>query len=757
MDRLLEPLNPQQREAVEHAEGPLLIVAGAGSGKTRVIVHRLAYILARGLAPPLEVVAVTFTNKAAGEMKERVERLVGADRGGARVSTFHSWCLRLLRHHADRLGYTNDFLVYDEADQTALIKECLAEAQIDERSFPPRLFRRRISDAKNRGWDPEAFARERAGFQDDLVARVYPLYQGKLRACDAMDFDDLIGRVLELFAGDDALARDVASRVRYLMVDEYQDTNRPQYRLIRSLAAVHGNVCAVGDPDQSIYRFRFADINNILSFEGDFPGTRTIKLEQNYRSTGNILEAATAVVRHNRDRIDKALWSEAAPGDPIELLVALDERHEGERVAVAIQNLKHRRALEDIAVLYRTNAQSRALEETLARSGVPYIIVGGTRFYDRREVRDLLAYLRALLNPKDDVSLRRIVNTPPRDIGRTTLDAVLDLARTEGAPLEEAIRRTRDRGLVAGRAAKALGGFLALMSGLRDAAKEEPPSRLVREIIKRTEFEAYLEKSSPGDASSRIENLKELASAVSLYDGIEAGLQAFLDRTALLSETENVQGTSGVRLMTLHAAKGLEFPVVFIVGMEEKIFPHARSSEEHEDIEEERRLFYVGMTRAKERLILTRARMRRQFGDPLPAEPSRFLAEIPAYLLRVREIEDPFAGRIMDVAEGLARRGRGRFAGRPDSGRPASGRFGARRPASHRPGARRIEAEDADAPDRPEPAGPYTLGCKVHHPRYGVGTVIGVEGSGEAQKLTVSFSIHGSKKFLPKHAPLEKI
>jgi DNA helicase-2/ATP-dependent DNA helicase PcrA len=297
LDSLLKPLNPQQREAVEHTEGPLLIVAGAGSGKTRVIVHRLAYILARGLAPPPEVVAVTFTNKAAGEMKERVERLVGADRGGARVSTFHSWCLRLLRQHADRLGHTNGFLVYDEADQTALIKECLAETQIDERAFPPRLFRRRISDAKNRGWGPEAFARERAGYQDDLVARVYPLYQEKLRACDAMDFDDLIGKVLDLLSGHEALARDVASRVRYLMVDEYQDTNHPQYRLIRSLAAVHGNICAVGDPDQSIYRFRFADINNILSFEGDFPGTRTIKLERNYRSTGNILEAATAVVR----------------------------------------------------------------------------------------------------------------------------------------------------------------------------------------------------------------------------------------------------------------------------------------------------------------------------------------------------------------------------------------------------------------------------------------------------------------------------
>jgi DNA helicase-2/ATP-dependent DNA helicase PcrA len=734
MDHLLESLNPRQREAVEHTEGPLLIIAGAGSGKTRVIVHRLAYILGRDLAAPHEVVAVTFTNKAAGEMKERVERLVGADRGGAQVSTFHSWCLRLLRRHADRLGFGRDFLIYDESDQTALIKDCLAELQIDDKSFPTRLFRHRISSAKSQGLDAAAFERARESVQDDLVAKVYAIYQERLKACNAMDFDDLIGHVLLLFGKDADLAREVSAGVRYLMVDEYQDTNRPQYRLIRHLAAVHGNVCAVGDPDQSIYRFRFAEIGNILSFEEDFPGTRTIKLEQNYRSTGSILEAATGVIRHNHDRIDKALWSEAPQGEPIELLVALDERHEADRVIAASQGLRRDFGLDEMAVLYRTNAQSRAFEEALARAGVPYIIVGGTRFYDRREIKDLVAYLRVLLNPRDDVSLRRIINTPARDIGRTTIDIIDGVARKDGGPFEAAIRGTLESGLVSGRASKALRGFLDLLDGLRAEARDRTPSRLVRAIIERTRFDDYLEKSSPGDARSRIENLEELASAVSLYDGLEDGLQAFLDRTALLSETENVQGSSGLRLMTLHSAKGLEFPVVFIVGLEENIFPHARSADVHEDIEEERRLLYVGMTRAMRRLFLTRAVRRRQYGEPVPTEPSRFLEEIPEHLLRVREAEDSYAARIGAVAAAFGRRAAA------DS----------RRAAADLP-------YDVEPDPGPRSDGRYTLGMRLRHPEYGAGTVIGVEGSGDKVKVTVSFSVYGSKKFMARVAPLEPL
>ena len=739
MDPFLEPLNPQQRDAVQHTEGPLLIVAGAGSGKTRVIVHRLAYILARELAPPHQVVAVTFTNKAAGEMKERVERLVGANRGGAQVSTFHSWSLRYLRRHADRLGYTRDFLVYDEADQSALIKECLAELSIDDQSFPPRLFRNRISSAKNQGLGIEELDRAKEGLQDDLVSRVYGLYQKRLRDCNAMDFDDLIGQTLALFEERADLARAAAEQVRYLMVDEYQDTTRPQYRLIRHLAAAYGNVCAVGDPDQSIYRFRFADIRNILSYEEDFPGTRIIKLEQNYRSTGNILQAATAVIRNNRNRIDKSLWCDAPEGGPLELLVAMDERHEAERIVARIRGLRRDHALEDFAILYRTNAQSRALEEALARHELPYIVVGGTRFYDRKEVKDVLAYLRALLNPRDDVSLKRIVNTPPRDIGRMTLDTVLDIARKDTSPLEDAMRKAVDMGLVGGRGARALTAFLTLMADLRAELKTLPASRLVAAIIGRTGFEAHLEKAAPGDAVARVENLEELVSAVAAYDGTPDGLRAFLDRAALLSETENVQGTSGIRLMTLHSAKGLEFPVVFIAGLEENLFPHSRSAEEHEDVEEERRLLYVGMTRARERLILTRALQRRLFGDPTPAGPSRFLQEIPERLLRESDFAEATEGgddamRLRGAAEAITRRRMTRDAGTSED-----------------------YADDPEPRAPTDPSSPFTLGCKVHHPEYGVGTVIRVEGSGDKLKLTVSFSIYGSKKFLPRFAPLERI
>ena len=750
MDHLLHPLNPRQREAVVHTEGPLLIVAGAGSGKTRVIVHRLAWILARRLAAPHEVVAVTFTNKAAGEMKERVDALVGADHGGAQVSTFHSYCLRLLRRHANRLGYTNDFLVYDDADQQSLIGDCLEDLHIDSETAPPRMFRARISDAKNRGLDPEALAADALGVRDDQAAKVYALYQEKLRAANAMDFDDLIGQTLALFSREADIKEDVASRVRYLMVDEYQDTNPPQYRLIRNLSSVFGNVCAVGDPDQSIYRFRFADINNILSFESDFPGTRLIKLEQNYRSTGNILEAASALVRHNQNRIDKELWSEAPAGEKIELLVSGDDRGEVDRVIQRVRELRRGTevaGLEEIAILYRTNAQSRLLEEALARAGLPYLMVGGTRFYDRKEVRDIVAYLRVLLNPRDDVSLKRILNVPPRDIGKSTVAAVAEVARRDGTAFHDAIEKTIAEQAVGARPARALRGFLDLLAGLRGEGRDLAPSRLVESIVVRTAYEAHLQASSAGDAASRIENLGELVSAVAGYDGMEGGLQAFLDRTALLSETDNVQGNGGLRLMTLHSAKGLEFPVVFIVGVEDGLCPHVRAAEERDGVEEERRLFYVGMTRAIGRLILSRALTRFQFGQVRPTSPSRFLAEIPPQLIQVEEApDDAWTARIDRVADQLARRGR-----RAPSERGA-GFGGDRRPLRH--------WSEVDAPEDAGEATPpsaYTLGCKVHHAEYGVGTVIGIEGTGADQKLTVSFSIYGSKKFLPRIARLERI
>ena len=752
MEQLLDPLNPPQREAVVHTEGPLLIVAGAGSGKTRVIVHRLAWILARRLAAPREVVAVTFTNKAAGEMKERVDALVGADHGGAQVSTFHSWCLRLLRRHADRLGYGTDFLVYDDADQQALIADCLEDLHIDPETSPPRLFRSRISDAKNRGLDPQTLAADAMGRRDDQAASVFALYQERLKAANAMDFDDLIGQALALFAGHADIKEDVASRVRYLMVDEYQDTNPPQYRLIRDLSSVHGNVCAVGDPDQSIYRFRFADINNILSFESDFPGTRLIKLEQNYRSTGNILEAASALVRHNYNRIDKELWSAAPPGEPIQMLVSGDDREEAQRLVQRVLALRRDsaiRGLEEVAVLYRTNAQSRLLEEALARAGLPYLMVGGTRFYDRKEVRDILAYLRVLLNPRDELSLRRIINVPPRDIGKATVAAVTEVARRHGQPFHQAIETAIEEKAVGTRAGKALLRLLDLMARLRHEARDLAPSRLIERIVVETGFEAHLQAASPGDAASRIENLGELVNAVAAYDGVEGGLQSFLDRAALISETDNVQGTGGLRLMTLHSAKGLEFPVVFITGVEEGLCPHVRSAEEHDGVEEERRLFYVGMTRAGRRLFLSRALSRFQFGQSRPAAPSRFLAEIPPHLMaeEATPAGDAWAARLDRVASQLERRGLSYRAERRGPGRSDP-----RQPLRHW-----SEVDESDGAAEQTPPSDYTLGCKVHHAEYGVGTVIGIEGVGDNQKLTVSFSIYGSRKFLPRLARLERI
>ncbi|MGH9798702.1 MAG: ATP-dependent helicase, partial [Candidatus Polarisedimenticolia bacterium] len=428
-----------------------------------------------------------------------------------------------------------------------------------------------------------------------------------------------------------------------------------------------------------------------------------------------------------------------------ELMVAQNERHEADQVVAAIRELRRDRPLDDVALLYRTNAQSRTFEEALTRASIPYIVVGGTRFYDRREVRDLLAYLRAILNPRDDMSLRRIVNTPPRDIGKTTLEMVLDVQRREGGTLKDAIRRTADRQRLPGRATRALQGFLALLTGLREEAADLVPSRLVAAIIERSGFVPYLEKSAPGDAASRIENLKELASAVSVWDGLEGGLQAFLDRAALLSETENVQGSTGVRLMTLHSAKGLEFPIVFIAGLEENLFPHARSNGGHDDLEEERRLLYVGMTRARERLILTRALYRRLYGEEAPTEPSRFLAEIPAHLIRERFAGEAFATRLMGAADAIARRRREQDDAFPGADRSTGG-------------GRRVtlDEEYADA-NAATPAGSWPLGTRLHHPEYGVGTVIGIEGTGERQKVTVSFSIHGSKKFVTRFAPLEKI
>ena len=715
---LLDSLNDRQKEAVLAAEGPLLILAGAGSGKTRVIVHRVAHLIGSGKARPDEIFAVTFTNKAADEMKSRVADLLATPRCGAWISTFHSLGLRILRNDGERLGYRRNFVIYDDADQVALVRDLQREMGIDDKSFPPRRLLSAISNARNLLMSVEAVLAASPGMGGEAVAKTYAAYVDRLRAANAMDFDDLILRPLELFERESDVARRWSGACRYLLVDEYQDTNHCQYRFIRALAGTHGNVCVVGDEDQSIYRFRGADINNILCFERDFPGTRMIKLEQNYRSTKTILEAASAVVALNQRRIGKELWTQNPAGESIDFFSAGDDLEEAEFVGAAVSRLEG--GPSEAAILYRTNAQSRLFEEALARRGTPYIIVGGLRFYDRKEVKDLLAYLRLLFNPADEVGWKRIVNVPPREIGKGSLEIVEELALRERLPLAEAARHAIERSLLTARGERALKSFLDLLDDLRSTMGEMEPADFVAHLIDRLGYSEYLERTSPQDLESRLENLDELISAVGEHSS-EEGIRDFLERTALLSEVENIQGAGGVSLMTLHCAKGLEFPIVFLVGMEENLFPHVHSSESVDDLEEERRLCYVGMTRARERLILTRAFSRRVFGRTQFNAPSRFLEEIPRHLMRdISPRSSPL--------EAMQERLRRSYA---------------------------VEGE-ADAPAAVA-TGSFGLGKRVHHPEYGIGTIIGVEGSGDSLKLTVSFSVYGSKKFLPKYAPLEPI
>ncbi|MCI0568340.1 MAG: UvrD-helicase domain-containing protein [Acidobacteria bacterium] len=718
---LLDTLNDKQREAVLATEGPLLILAGAGSGKTRVIVYRVAHLLHSGKARPEEILAVTFTNKAAGEMKTRVADLLGNVPVGAWISTFHSLGLRILRVEAERLGYARSFVIYDDDDQMALVKDLLREEGVDDKAFPPRRVLSSISHAKNQMVTPEEFQASGISSGSRTIARLYERYARRLRAANAMDFDDLIVLPLRLLETDEEASRRWSERCRYLLVDEYQDTNHSQYRLIRALARAHGNVCCVGDEDQSIYRFRGADIQNILTFERDFPGTRIIKLEQNYRSSKVILEAASAMVSHNTSRIGKTLWTENDAGEPLDLFCAGDDLEEAHFAAESMARMD--RPPEDFAVLYRTNAQSRLFEEALVRRGMPYLIIGGVRFYERKEVKDLIAYLRLLVNPADEVSWKRVVNVPPREIGKGTAALVEELAGTEGLPPAVAARIVLERSLLTPRGERAIRGFLDLLEDLRLEMAEKEPGDFLSDLIQRIGYREFLERDNPQDAESRLENVDELVAAVGEYAGGVEGIQQFLERTALLSEVENTRGAGGVSLMTLHCAKGLEFPVVFLVGMEENLFPHAHSREELDDVEEERRLCYVGMTRAKERLLLTRAVSRRLFGRSQFNEPSRFLEEIPPHLLR-------------DLTRRAVALPRPRVA---ESSRsyvldPEAGEFRER-----------------------EGAGPYKLGKRVHHPEYGIGTIIGVEGAGESLKLTVSFSVYGSKKFLPRYSQLEPI
>ncbi|HST25785.1 MAG TPA: UvrD-helicase domain-containing protein [Gaiellaceae bacterium] len=630
-DRYLEGLNEAQREAVLQTEGPLLVVAGAGSGKTRVLTHRVAHLIAACGVKPNEILAITFTNKAAGEMRTRLEGLLGGVTRAIWILTFHAACGRILRREAERLGYRSNFTIYDQADQVRLTKACLEELERDPKRFVPRGIHAQISNLKNQLVGPDEYMTRVSSFYDQTVAEVYQLYQRRLHGSNAVDFDDLLMLTVEVLERFPDAAKKWRNAFRYVLVDEYQDTNHAQYRLLQLVAEEHKNVCAVGDPDQSIYAFRGADIRNVLEFERDFPGARTIALEQNYRSTNTILRAANGVIQNNRERKEKNLWSELGDGDPVRVLEVEDEHSEARFVAAEVaQLIEEGGSGREIAVFYRTNAQSRVLEDVLVRQGVPYQVIGGPRFYERAEVKDAIAYLQVIDNPADAVSLLRIANRPRRGIGDTTLTRLQIWAEANGTTLHEALGHAEAAG-VGGASLKAVNSLRTLLQSLYSQSQELSVAELVERLLDQSGYLESLEAERTIEARGRIENLQELVGVAQEYaeQAEEPSLSEFLQQISLVSDADTIQEEQSlVTLMTLHNAKGLEFGAVFMIGMEEGIFPHMRSIEE-QGIEEERRLAYVGMTRAKERLTLTHASSRSLWGSRAHNLPSRFLDELP--------------------------------------------------------------------------------------------------------------------------------
>ena len=737
---ILSGLNDAQREAVLQPGGPMLVLAGAGSGKTRVITHRIAHLIVGCGIHPSRIVAVTFTNKAAAEMRERVEALIGARALGAWIGTFHAFCLRVLRRHAEPAGLRPGFNIYDGDDQLALVRRILKQASAEDGVWPPRSFLSRISRAKNAMETPEDLEGRAHTSEQRLLASVYRQYDEGLSNGNAVDFDDLLLRTLRLYRGHPEIARDHSTRCEQLLVDEYQDTNRPQYLLVRALCATHGNVCVVGDEDQSIYRFRGAELRNILEFEADHPGARTIRLEQNYRSTGTILRAAGAVVANNVGRKGKTLWTENPSGGKIELHRAPDDRSEAVWVAQRVAELESETPHDQMAVLYRTNAQSRLLEEIFRRDRIRYQVVGSVQFYARKEIKDLLAYLKLATNGADDVAFRRIVNTPPRGIGAVTLRAVEGVARATGAPLLQAATHALEQGLLSRRAATALDGFVELIAGITRSADDGAVPGLLEQLIDALEYEAYLDKTYAGLGAERMENVRGLVSAAVEYaeEGEQPTVQGFLDRSALVSDADDAGNAPGVTLMTIHCAKGLEFPVVFLTGLEENLFPHAMSKGSDDDLEEERRLCYVAMTRARQRLLLSHARFRRFQGTSLPSRPSRFLAEVPEALVEeVGGVESDFDARDLPFHDVRS------------SGSGSSAAQVRTEPIvawSTTVTAGRAASDDADDG--------YRVGGFVRHPSFGSGRILDREGSGKHLKLTIHFLNSGPKKILPAYTKL---
>ncbi len=776
----LASLNPQQRAAVEHVDGPLLLLAGAGSGKTRVITHRIAHLVERHRVPGPAVLAVTFTNKAAEEMRQRVRALLNnpAMVDSPLLATFHSFCVRLLRRDGASLaeirpGFTTQFNIYDDDDQLALLKAAYRGLGLSEEGVPYRQALSWISHRKSQQETPgEAYAKAKDQ-REARLAQIYERYEGGLRQANALDFDDLLQEAVRILRHDSELRERYQRRFEFVMIDEYQDTNRAQYELMRLLTGRNGNVAVVGDEDQSIYGWRGADIRNILDFERDYPGATVIRLEQNYRSTKTILEAASAVVANNTERKGKWLWTESGEGEPVGVYEGLDAENEALFVADTIEKLLREDPSRRVAVLYRTNFQSRQIEEALRRYGRKYLVVGGFSFYQRAEVKDALSYLKLLASRRDSVALARIINTPARGIGKTTVEQIERCAAERGLGMWEAMEALLEEHAFPGRAEAAVAAFRRMIAELGEFAEAQPVDRTLKEILSRTGYRKMLEQDTSPEAEGKLGNLDELETAAAEAAERGEGIVEFLDHAALVADADGVDERAPVSLLTIHNAKGLEFPVVFLTGMEEGLFPHMRSLNSPSGMEEERRLCYVGMTRAMERLYLTWARFRRRFGGGTPerTRPSRFLAEVPAKLTvllredaggaqidffaerhQVRETsrKNLYTGTTVNSVENISR-----FF--TDRGLPAPG--GIVKPAAHGgvqgpasgQGARAPQAVGAAAP-APKARKGIGPGTEIEHPKYGRGTVLRREGDGEDAKLTVNFPRYGLKKLVEKHA-----
>ena len=743
IDPLLVGLNPQQSAAVTHAGGPLLVVAGAGSGKTRVLTRRIAYLMARRNVAPYEILAITFTNKAAGEMKERVGELVGTVAKSMWVSTFHSACVRILRQEANRLGYSNTFSIYDSADSQRLITIVAKELNLDPKRYPARAFQSIISNAKNELLSPQDYLKAASNQFEQVVADVYTIYQGRLMRANAMDFDDLILKTVEVLQRYPEAKARFRSRFRHVLIDEYQDTNHAQYILVKELVGTElegsapAELCVVGDADQSIYGFRGATIRNILQFEMDYPNATTVLLEQNYRSTQNILNAANAVITKNESRKEKNLWSDAGAGSPLTGYVAESEHDEANFIADEIRSLQRDgdSTPGETAIFYRTNAQSRVFEEVFMRMALPYKVVGGLRFYERREVKDLLAYLRVLANCEDEISLRRIINIPKRGIGDTSLDYVDQFAQSCGISFWQGLLRCKEITSVPARAAQAISEFTSMISALSVLVEAKvKPSVIVEAALEQSGLLKELAESTDPQDEVRVENLKELVAVSMEYEersfeelgeDEEISLAGFLEKVSLVADADEIpEGDDHggvVTMMTLHTAKGLEFPTVFLTGMEDGIFPHSRTFDDKDEIEEERRLAYVGLTRARKRLYISRAEYRSTWGAPNYNPPSRFLDEIPEDVIVWRnQSSDSLISSMTKKT---------RFASAPPP----------------------------RATGKKSMAMELAVGERVSHDTFGLGTVVAVAGAGDKAEATINFGQYGEKRLLLRYAPVEKL